>query len=159
MLTPAPIMRVPPIASRSRNSVDAADGMRGRGVGTALLRALIERCEAGPWRQMIAVVGDSANAGSIALHRRFGFERVGVLQSVGYKLGRWVDAPILQRALGAGDRQAPVTEPGTHCRRVRESYVSEAILIGLAVHRGLVDFGIQVRLPQFFAGMSRTHSS
>ena len=107
MLTPAPIMRVPPIASRSRNSVYVADGMRGRGVGTALLRALIERCEAGPWRQMIAVVGDSANAGSIALHRRFGFERVGVLQSVGYKFGRWVDAPILQRALGAGDRQAP----------------------------------------------------
>ncbi len=89
------------------DSVYVADGLRGRGVGTALLRALIERCEAGPWRQMIAVVGDSANAGSIALHRRFGFERVGVLRSVGYKFGRWVDAPILQRALGAGDRQAP----------------------------------------------------
>lgn len=89
------------------DSVYVADGMRGRGVGAALLRVLIERCEAGPWRQMIAVVGDSANAGSIALHRRFGFERVGVLQSVGYKFGRWVDAPILQRALGAGDRQAP----------------------------------------------------
>ena len=89
------------------DSVYVADGMRGRGIGTALLKALIERCEAGPWRQMIAVIGDSANAGSIALHRRFGFERVGVLQSVGYKFGRWVDAPILQRALGPGDRQAP----------------------------------------------------
>jgi phosphinothricin acetyltransferase len=54
-----------------------------------------------------AVVGDSANSASIALHRRFGFEPVGVLKSVGYKFGRWVDAPILQRPLGAGDRLAP----------------------------------------------------
>ena len=90
------------------DSVYVAERLRGRGVGAALLGAVIERCEAGPWRQMIAVVGDSGNAGSIALHRRFGFERVGVLKSVGYKFGRWVDAPILQRALGPGDAQAPI---------------------------------------------------
>ena len=91
------------------DSVYVAEGQHGRGVGRALLGALIERCEAGPWRQMIAVVGDSGNAGSIALHRRFGFEPVGVLRSVGYKFGRWVDAPILQRALGAGDGGAPTS--------------------------------------------------
>ncbi len=87
--------------------VYVADGLRGRGVGSALLGRLIERCEAGPWRQMVAIVGDSANAGSIGLHRRFGFELTGVLKSVGHKFGRWVDTPILQRALGAGDGEAP----------------------------------------------------
>jgi L-amino acid N-acyltransferase YncA len=56
---------------------------------------------------MLAVVGDSANAGSIALHRRFGFELVGTLRSVGFKFGRWVDTPILQRALEPGDGRSP----------------------------------------------------
>jgi len=86
------------------DSVYIADGRGGRGVGSALLRELIARCERGPWRQMLAVVGDSANAGSIALHRRFGFEPMCVLKAVGFKFGRWVDTPILQRALGAGDQ-------------------------------------------------------
>ncbi len=89
------------------DSVYVADGMRGRGVGSRLLTVLIERCEAGPWRQMVAIVGDSDNAGSIGLHRRLGFELTGVLRSVGRKFGRWVDTPILQRALGAGDGEAP----------------------------------------------------
>jgi L-amino acid N-acyltransferase YncA len=82
------------------DSVYVADGLSGRGIGAALLGELIAACERGPWRQMLAVVGDSANAGSIALHRRFGFELMGTLQSVGFKSGRWVDTPILQRALG-----------------------------------------------------------
>ena len=81
------------------DSVYVADGLSGRGVGSALLGELIARCERGYWRQMLAVVGDSANAGSIALHRRFGFELVGTLRSVGFKLGRWIDTPVLQRAL------------------------------------------------------------
>jgi phosphinothricin acetyltransferase len=85
------------------DSVYVAEGMSGRGIGSALLGDLIARCERGPWRQILAVVGDSANAGSIALHRRFGFELVGTLRSVGFKLGRWVDTPVLQRALAAGD--------------------------------------------------------
>ena len=84
------------------DSVYVADGLRGLGIGSALLGELIVCCEGGPWRQMLAVVGDSANAGSIALHRRFGFELMGTLRSVGFKSGRWVDTPILQRALRPG---------------------------------------------------------
>jgi phosphinothricin acetyltransferase len=82
------------------DSVYVVDGLAGRGIGSALLGELIACCEQGSWRQMVAVVGDSANSGSIALHRRFGFELVGTLRSVGFKHGRWVDTPILQRALG-----------------------------------------------------------
>lgn len=89
------------------NSVYVADEMRGRGVGAALLRELIARCEAGPWRQMIAVIGDTGNTGSIALHRRCGFEQVGVLKSIGFKLGRWVDTVLMMRALGPGDSTPP----------------------------------------------------
>jgi L-amino acid N-acyltransferase YncA len=82
------------------DSVYVADGLGGRGIGSALLGELIAACERGPWRQMVAIVGDSANSGSIALHRRFGFELVGTLRSVGFKHGCWVDTPILQRGLG-----------------------------------------------------------
>ena len=89
------------------DSVYVADGLRGRGIGAALLGELIAACEHGPWRQMVAVVGDSGNSGSIALHKRFGFELAGTLRSVGFKFGRWVDTPILQRGLGAGDTQTP----------------------------------------------------
>jgi L-amino acid N-acyltransferase YncA len=86
------------------DSVYVADGLRGHGIGSALLGELIVCCEGGPWRQMLAVVGDSGNAGSIALHRRFGFELMGTLRSVGFKSGRWVDTPILQRPLGPDGR-------------------------------------------------------
>jgi phosphinothricin acetyltransferase len=89
------------------DSVYVDEDARGRGVGGALLGALIARCEAGPWRQMVAVVGDSGNQASIALHRRHGFVHVGTLVSVGFKLGRWVDTPIMQRALGVGDATPP----------------------------------------------------
>ena len=89
------------------DSVYVAAGLGGRGVGGALVTELIARCEAGPWRSMIAIIGDSGNAASIALHRRHGFERVGTLRSVGFKLGRWVDTPIMQRALGPGDSALP----------------------------------------------------
>jgi L-amino acid N-acyltransferase YncA len=82
------------------DSVYVAVGQTGRGIGSALLGELLDRCERGPWRQVLAVVGDSANSASIALHRRFGFELMGTLQSVGFKFGRWVDTPILQRAIG-----------------------------------------------------------
>jgi phosphinothricin acetyltransferase len=89
------------------DSVYVSDGLVGRGIGSALLGAVIARCELGPWRQMLAVVGDSGNAASIALHRRFGFESIGVMRSVGFKCDRWVDTPILQRRLGPGDAQQP----------------------------------------------------
>jgi L-amino acid N-acyltransferase YncA len=89
------------------DSVYVEQGLTGLGVGSALLTALIERCEAGPWRQMLAVIGDSANTGSIALHRRLGFTHVGTFAAVGFKLGRWVDTVLMQRALGAGDHTLP----------------------------------------------------
>jgi L-amino acid N-acyltransferase YncA len=85
------------------DSVYVADGLGGRGIGRALLASLIARCEAGPWRQMVAIIGDSGNAGSIALHRSLGFRQAGTLRSAGFKLGRWVDSVLMQRALGAGD--------------------------------------------------------
>jgi phosphinothricin acetyltransferase len=75
----------------------------GRGFGTALMDALIARCEQGPWRQMIAVVGDgNNNAGSLRLHKKHGFEIVGQLRSVGYKKGDWRDTVIMQRPLNDG---------------------------------------------------------
>lgn len=89
------------------DSVYVANESRGQGVGGALLKALIERCEHGQWRQMLAVIGDSANAGSIALHSRLGFRPAGTLISVGFKHGRWVDSVIMQRALSAGDQTLP----------------------------------------------------
>lgn len=91
------------------DSVYVADGLGGRGIGAALLQALIVRCEAGPWRQMLAVIGNSGNAGSIALHQRLGFQHVGTLRSVGFKLGQWVDTVLMQRALGPGDTALPST--------------------------------------------------
>ena len=94
-----------------RNTVEdsiyiAADAM-GRGVGTALLDALIERCAALGLRQMLALIGDSANAGSIGVHRRCGFEHTGVMTAVGRKFDRWVDVVIMQRALGPGAGTSP----------------------------------------------------
>jgi phosphinothricin acetyltransferase len=89
------------------NSVYVAERSMGRGVGRALLRELIARCEKGPWRQMLAVIGDSANDASIALHLDAGFERVGTFRSIGFKQGRWLDSVLMQRALGDGDRSLP----------------------------------------------------
>jgi L-amino acid N-acyltransferase YncA len=89
------------------DSVYVTTGQHGRGIGRALLAALIARCEAGAWRQMIAVIGDSGNAGSIALHRRLGFHHVGTLSNVGFKLGRWLDSVVMQRGLGPGASTLP----------------------------------------------------
>ena len=89
------------------DSVYVEDGLNGRGIGTVLLAELIARCERGPWRQMLAVIGDSGNAGSIALHRRMGFTPAGSLTAVGFKLGRWVDGVLMQRALGEGSSTLP----------------------------------------------------
>lgn len=89
------------------NSVYVAKDARGAGFGKLLMSSLIEECERGPWRQVVAVIGDSQNAKSIALHRSLGFRNVGTLQSVGFKLGRWVDTVIMQRALNEGSRTIP----------------------------------------------------
>lgn len=86
----------------------AADAI-GQGVGRALLGALIERCAALGLRQMIAVIGDSGNAGSIALHRALGFGEPLVLQGAGFKFGRWVDIVLMQRPLGPGTSTPPAS--------------------------------------------------
>jgi len=89
------------------NSVYVAPGQEGNGVGTALLEGIIQRCEATGFRQMIAIIGDSGNAGSIALHTRCGFHPVGVMKSVGFKHGVWLDSVVMQRPLGPGDTVLP----------------------------------------------------
>jgi len=91
------------------NSVYVDNASRGNGIGSALLKTLIDRCEGGIWRQMLAIIGDSANAGSIALHSRLGFRPAGSLLSVGFKHGRWVDSVIMQRPLATGDSTLPLT--------------------------------------------------
>lgn len=95
-------------ANTVENSVYLRPDSVGRGIGRRLLAALIEACEARGLRQMVAVVGDSANIASIRLHENLGFRRVGVLTDVGYKHGRWLDSVLLQRELGAGAQTAPV---------------------------------------------------
>jgi L-amino acid N-acyltransferase YncA len=89
------------------DSIYVRHGSEGRGVGSALLGALIERSEALGYRQLIAVIGDSANAPSINLHASFGFLRAATLRSVGFKFGRWVDSVVMQRPLGLGDSTQP----------------------------------------------------
>jgi phosphinothricin acetyltransferase len=89
------------------NSVYVAPAAVGRGVGTALLAELIARCAAQGYRQMIAVIGDSANTASIALHAKMGFTHAGRLSSVGFKFGRWVDSVYMRRPLGPGDDTPP----------------------------------------------------
>lgn len=77
------------------------------GAGQALLAKLIETCTGMGFRQMIGVIGDSAQQASIGLHRRNGFIFCGTIHSVGYKFGRWLDGVIMQRALGPGDTTLP----------------------------------------------------
>jgi len=86
----------------------AADAM-GQGVGARLLTDLIQRCTNMGYRQMIAVIGDSANHGSIKLHRKMGFRLVGTFENIGFKFGRWLDSVIMQRPLGPGGDSLPET--------------------------------------------------
>jgi len=89
------------------DSVYVAPDMHRKGIGALLLRALIAASTQRGHRQMIAVIGDSAQIGSIALHERAGFRHVGTLRSVGFKHGKWLDTVLMQRALGDGDDTAP----------------------------------------------------
>ncbi len=79
---------------------------RGQGVGRLLLAELLARCEARGARQMLALIGDAANAASIGVHAALGFVPAGVLKSAGWKFDRWLDVVLMQRTLGAGDRTA-----------------------------------------------------
>ncbi len=93
----------------AEDSVYVAPEALARGVGKALLQGVIDRSAALGLRQLIAVIGDSGNAGSIGLHRSLGFEPGGVLRAVGFKHGRWVDIVMMQKALGGGGASAPST--------------------------------------------------
>jgi L-amino acid N-acyltransferase YncA len=89
------------------DSVYVVQAFQRRGVGRALLERLIAESEALGFRQMIAVIGDSAQTPSIALHQALGFRIAGTLASVGFKFGRWLDSVLMQRALGKGDGAPP----------------------------------------------------
>jgi L-amino acid N-acyltransferase YncA len=93
------------------NSVYVREGCKGAGVGTRLMQTLLAECEKRPCRQMIAVIGDSANHASIDLHSRLGFRTIGTLRSVGFKFGRWLDTVMAQKELGAGDHAPPAEVP------------------------------------------------
>lgn len=92
------------------NSLYVDATIQRRGVGRLLMTHLIAACTELGFRQMIAVIGDSQNIPSIALHRMVGFTQVGVLPNIGFKFGRWLDAVLMQRALGDGSATTP--EPG-----------------------------------------------
>jgi phosphinothricin acetyltransferase len=103
----APYRARPAYRFTLEDSIYVRHDATGQGAGRLLLGALLPACAAAGYRQMIAVIGDSANAGSIALHRACGFEHAGVLRAVGFKFGRWVDSVLMQCALGAGAATAP----------------------------------------------------
>ena len=92
------------------NSVYVDAAFQGRGVGTTLLRSLIEACTERGYRQMVAVIGEPSNSASIKLHERFGFQLVGVFKGLGRKHGRWLDTVQMQRPLGDGTDSAPTHE-------------------------------------------------
>jgi phosphinothricin acetyltransferase len=91
----------------AEDSIYVREDVRGMGVGKALVQALLARAEAAGMRQMIAVIGDSENVGSIGLHAALGFRQVGVMKAVGLKFGRWLDVVTMQRALGEGEHSLP----------------------------------------------------
>ncbi|WP_313147053.1 GNAT family N-acetyltransferase [Diaphorobacter nitroreducens] len=91
----------------AEDSIYVADAARGRGLGQQLLEALAMQAEAAGVRKLLAVIGDSANAGSIGVHRAAGFTDVGVMRSVGWKFGAWRDIVLMEKPLGAGDTTAP----------------------------------------------------
>jgi phosphinothricin acetyltransferase len=103
----APYRSRPAYRYTVEDSVYVDRDFAGRGIGRQLLERLVAEAGACGCRQMIAVIGDSANRASIALHETCGFARVGLLPAVGFKFGRWVDSVLMQRALGAGGATAP----------------------------------------------------
>ena len=91
----------------AEDSVYVDESARGQGLGRLLLRELVRQAEAAGVRRLIAVIGDSANVGSIGVHRSAGFTDVGVLRSCGWKFNRWLDVVLMDRPLGDGDTTAP----------------------------------------------------
>ena len=91
----------------AEDSVYVAPEAIGKGVGRAVLQAVLDACQDMGLRQIVAVIGDSENAGSIGLHTALGFERIGVARGFGYKKGRWVDLVLMQKPLNGGDTREP----------------------------------------------------
>ena len=91
----------------AENSIYVRDDVRGQGVGKALVQRTLVDAESVGFRQMVAVIGDSDNVGSIGVHATLGFQRTGVLRASGLKFGRWIDTVYMQRALGRGDADVP----------------------------------------------------
>src|SRR5213075_2205953 len=92
------------------NSVYLQPDIHRRGIGLQLLQRLIAESEARGYRQMIAVIGDSANAGSIGVHAKCGFQMIGTHPNVGFKFGRWLDTVMMQRALGEAAKTVPADD-------------------------------------------------
>ncbi len=90
------------------DSIYLAPEAAGKGLGRALLAELLATLERGGVRKVMAVIGDSANAGSIGVHTALGFERVGVVRSCGWKFDRWLDIVLMEKSLGQGDSTPPV---------------------------------------------------
>ncbi len=91
----------------AEDSIYLHPDVRGQGLGRMLLTALAAQAQAAGIRKLIAVIGDSANAASIGVHRALGFEPAGVIRSCGWKFGRWLDIVLMEKTLGDGDRSAP----------------------------------------------------
>ncbi len=91
----------------AEDSIYVREDVRGQGVGKALVVALVQAATEAGYRQMIAVIGDSENIGSIGVHTSLGFRKVGVLHATGLKFGRWLDTVYMQRTLGPGDADVP----------------------------------------------------
>ncbi|RZJ11607.1 MAG: N-acetyltransferase family protein [Acidovorax sp.] len=91
----------------AEDSIYVAEDARGLGLGRKLLTELTAAAEAAGVRKLLAVIGDSANAGSIGVHRALGFTDVGVMRSVGWKFGAWRDIVLMEKSLGAGDTTSP----------------------------------------------------
>lgn len=91
----------------AEDSIYVREDVRGQGVGKALVQRLLADATAAGFRQMIAVIGDSENVGSIGVHASLGFQRAGLLRASGLKFGQWVDTVYMQRALGRGDSDIP----------------------------------------------------
>jgi L-amino acid N-acyltransferase YncA len=92
------------------NSIYLRPAIHRRGIGLLLMQRLLGECETRGYRQMIAVIGDSANTGSIGLHTRCGFDMIGTHPNVGLKFGRWLDTVMMQRALGEGAGTIPADD-------------------------------------------------
>ena len=103
----APYHRRPAYRHAVENSVYVDQNAVVRGLGTALLDGLIQACTKAGLRQMVAIIGETANKASIRLHERAGFHHVGTLRSVGFKHGQWLDTVLMQRTLGEGDETPP----------------------------------------------------